>query len=110
MEELVQHIATGLEENVLRHKLMLKDQLNLEWSWQEEPNKGGIECTIFTHIPIGSYPVSIQNKKHLHWKAFESVSSMNNEIEFAAPAHNLLLKQGVGGEERQVHNNKVANC
>jgi hypothetical protein len=34
---------------------------------------------------------------------------MNNEIEFAAPAHNLLLKQGVGGEERQVHKNKVAN-
>jgi hypothetical protein len=25
MDELIQHIATGLEENVLRHKLLLKD-------------------------------------------------------------------------------------
>jgi hypothetical protein len=39
MEELIQHIATGLEENVLRHKLMLKDQFNFEWSWQEEPSR-----------------------------------------------------------------------
>jgi len=29
MENLIQHIATELEENVLRHKLLLKDQLNL---------------------------------------------------------------------------------
>jgi hypothetical protein len=35
---------------------------------------------------------------------------MNNEIEFIAPAHNLLLKQGVGGEECQVHKNKATNC
>jgi hypothetical protein len=34
---------------------------------------------------------------------------MNNEIEFATPAHNLLLKKGVGGEECQVHKNKAAN-
>jgi len=32
MDELIQHIAIGLEENVLRHKLLLKDQLSLEWS------------------------------------------------------------------------------
>jgi hypothetical protein len=30
MEELTQHIAIGLEENILRHKLLLKDQLRLE--------------------------------------------------------------------------------
>jgi hypothetical protein len=30
MEKLIQHIATGLEENVLRHKLLLKDQLSLK--------------------------------------------------------------------------------
>jgi hypothetical protein len=35
---------------------------------------------------------------------------MNNEIKFVAPTHNLLLKQGVGGEERPVHKNKAANC
>jgi hypothetical protein len=34
---------------------------------------------------------------------------MDNEIEFAALAHSLLLKQGVGGQERQVHKNKAAN-
>jgi hypothetical protein len=34
---------------------------------------------------------------------------MNNEIEFVAPAHNLLLKKGVEGEEGQVHKNKAAN-
>jgi hypothetical protein len=92
MENLIQHIATALEENVLKHKLLLKDQLNLEWSWQEEPSKDGIECTILAHIPIDSNPVSIQNKKHLHWKALKSISSMNNEIEFAALTHILLLK------------------
>jgi hypothetical protein len=32
MEELIQHIATGLEENIMRHKLLLKDQFSLEWS------------------------------------------------------------------------------
>jgi hypothetical protein len=34
---------------------------------------------------------------------------MNNEIEFVTPAHNLLLKKGVGGEECQVHQNKSAS-
>jgi hypothetical protein len=42
MDELIQHIAIGLEENVLRHKLLLKDQLSLEWSWQEELSRGRI--------------------------------------------------------------------
>jgi hypothetical protein len=110
MEELIQHIATRLEENVLRHKLLFKDQLNLEWKWQEEPSKGEIECTILAHLPTGSNPVSIQNKKHRHWKVLKSILSMNNEIEFAAPSHSLLLKQGVGGEERQVHKNKADSC
>jgi hypothetical protein len=59
MDELIQHIAIGLEENVLRHKLLLKDQLSLEWNWQEEPSRGGSECTILAHIPTGSNPVSI---------------------------------------------------
>jgi hypothetical protein len=99
MEELIQLIATGLEKNVLRHKLLLKDQLSVEWSWQEEPSRGRIEYTILAHIPTGSNLINIQNKKHLHWKAFESILSMNNEIQFVAPAHSLLLKQGLGGEE-----------
>jgi hypothetical protein len=56
MDELIQHVTIGLEENVLRQKLLLKDQLNLEWSWQEEPSKGGSKCTILAHIP--STPIS----------------------------------------------------
>jgi hypothetical protein len=34
---------------------------------------------------------------------------MNKEIEFVAPTHSLLLKQGLGGEVRQVHKNKAAS-
>jgi hypothetical protein len=33
MDEQIQHIAIGLKKNVLRHKLLLKDQFNLKWSW-----------------------------------------------------------------------------
>jgi hypothetical protein len=90
--------------------LLLKDQFNLEWNWQEKPSRGEIECTILAHIPASSNLVNVHNKKHLHSKALKSISSMNNEIEFIAPAHNLLLKQGVRGEERQVHKAKVASC
>jgi hypothetical protein len=60
MEELIQHIATRLKDNILRHELLLKDQLSLEWSWQEEPSRGGIEYTILAHIvttlALGSRP------------------------------------------------------
>jgi hypothetical protein len=65
MDKLIQHIAIELEENVPRHKLLLKNQLSLQWSWQEEPSRGGSKCTILAHIPIGSNPASIQNKKTL---------------------------------------------
>jgi hypothetical protein len=34
---------------------------------------------------------------------------MNNEIDFVAPAHSLLLKQGAGEAECQVHKTKVVN-
>jgi hypothetical protein len=59
MEKLIQHIATGLEENILRHKFLLKNQFSFEWSWQEEPSRGRIECIILAHIPTGSNLVSI---------------------------------------------------
>jgi hypothetical protein len=32
MDKLIQHIAIRLEENVLKHKLLLKDQFSFEWS------------------------------------------------------------------------------
>jgi hypothetical protein len=54
----------------------------------------GVECTILAHICTGTNAISIQNKRHLHWKATEAITDMNNEAEFLASAHNLLLKNG----------------
>ncbi len=66
MGELIKQVVTSLEENVLKHQLPLKVVLNLEWNWKEEPNRGGFECTILVHAPIGTNLVNIQSKKHLH--------------------------------------------
>jgi hypothetical protein len=66
MGELIQRVETRLEEDVLRDKLSLKDRFNLEWSWQEQPSRGGMECTILAHILVGTNAISIQNKRHLH--------------------------------------------
>ncbi|CAK9856052.1 unnamed protein product [Sphagnum jensenii] len=68
-----------------------------------------MECTILAHIDIGSSALSVQNKRHLHWKALERIPSMNNEIEFAIAAHNLLRKMDAGDTNRQVHKNHAAN-
>jgi hypothetical protein len=66
LEDLIQHMETPLKESVLKYKLPLKDHLSLEWSWREELSRGGMECTILTHINAGSNAISIQNKRHLH--------------------------------------------
>jgi hypothetical protein len=58
----------------------------------EEPSRGGMECIILAHIPARINAISIQNKRHLHWKTLESIIAMNNEVEFIAPTHNLLWK------------------
>jgi hypothetical protein len=110
MGELIKQVATGLEENVLRHQLPLKEALNLEWSGREEPNRGGSECTILAHVPAGSNPVSIQSKKHLHWKVLDAILTMNNKAEFAAQAHYLLLKKGIEGEDCQSRINMTSNA
>jgi hypothetical protein len=39
---------------------------NLEWTWREEPNKGGFECTILAHVLVKINPINIQNKKKIH--------------------------------------------
>jgi hypothetical protein len=109
LEELIQRVETELEESVLRYKLPLKDRISLEWSWREEPSKGGMECTILAHIPTQTNAISIQNKMHLHWKTLESITAMNNEVEFITLAHSLLLKLGVVGEDWQAHKSKIAN-
>ncbi|CAK9869616.1 unnamed protein product [Sphagnum jensenii] len=88
-----------LEEKILRYKLSLKDRPKLEWSWQEVPNRG-VECTILAHIETGSSTFNIQNKRNLRWKAMELIPGMNNETEFAAPAHSLLMKADLMNSSR----------
>jgi len=63
MEELIKHVAASMEENVLRHQLPLKEVFNLEWSWKEEPNKGGFKCTILAHVPTRSTLLASRTKK-----------------------------------------------
>lgn len=82
-----------LEEKILRYKMVVKDNLQLEWCWQAEPSKGGMECTILAHIWTGSNALSVQNKRHLHWKEVETISTMNNDTGGAVVAHNLFLKR-----------------
>jgi len=79
LEDLALRLESELEEKVLRYKLALKDRLHLEWSWQEEPDIGGMECTILAHICTGTNVISVQNKRHLHWKATEAIMAMNSQ-------------------------------
>jgi hypothetical protein len=79
----------------------MEEAFNLKWSYREEPNGGGFKCTILAHIPTRANPVNIQNKKKLHWRMFDTISAMNNEVEFAALAHNLLLKKVTEGANRK---------
>jgi hypothetical protein len=59
MEELIKHVAAGLIDNVLKHQLLMEEAFNLEWNWKEEPNRGGFEYTILTHVPVGVNLVNI---------------------------------------------------
>lgn len=64
--DLNQRLEMDLEEKILRYKLSLKDRPKFEWSWQEVPNRGGVECTILAHIDTGTSALNIQNNRHLH--------------------------------------------
>jgi hypothetical protein len=109
LEDIIRSIKSELEDKILRYSLNLKDCLSLEWSWQEDKNRGRWECTILAHISTGSSAISVQNKRHLHWRSSNSLMDMNNDIEFVGPAHNLLLKSGPVSTERQVRVSEVAN-
>jgi hypothetical protein len=98
-----------LEEKVLRYKLTLKVLPQLEWSWQEATNRGGMECTILAHIDTGTSALNIQNKRHLHWKELELIPDMNNDVEFAAPTHSLLMKTEAGNSTCQESKNRMAS-
>jgi hypothetical protein len=107
--DLIQRIELELEEKILKFKFSITKKPQLEWVWQEELSRGGMECTILAYIDTGSSALSVQSKRHLHWKVLEHTSSMNNEVEFAAPAHNLLRKIDVGNMTRQAHKNRTAS-
>ncbi len=102
---LIQCLELELEENILRYKWSIREHLHLEWSWQEEKSRGGMDCTILAHIEIGTSALSTQNKRHLHWKVLDPAQEMNNDIEFATPTHNLLRKTDTGNTVRQAHRN-----
>jgi hypothetical protein len=108
---MVLRLESELEEKVLRYKLALKDRLHLEWSWQEELGRGGMECTILAHICTGTSTISVQNKRHLHWKETGTITVMNNEFEFSAPApaHNLLLKSKPSRIDHHAYKHKMAS-
>jgi hypothetical protein len=106
--DLTQRLETELEEKVLRYKLTIKTRPMLEWSWMKESSRGGTECTILAHIDSGTSALSIQNKRHLHWKALDDKIGMGNEMEFSAPAHSLLMKtEAVQSEHQEIKNRSV---
>jgi len=109
LADITQSIESELEDKILKYSLNLKDCLSLEWSWQEDRTRGGWECTIHAHISTGSSAISVQNKKHLHWRLFDSLIGMNNDIEFSGPAHNLLLKFGPMSTDRQACKSESAS-
>ncbi len=107
--DLIQRVELKLEEKILRFKLSISERPQLERTWQEELNRGGMECTILAYIDTTLSALSVQNKRHLHWKALEHIPSMNNEVEFVAPAHNLLKKSGAKNMTRQAHKNRTSS-
>jgi hypothetical protein len=107
--DLIQRLETELEEKVLRYKLTIKNRPLLEWSWLKESSRGGKECTILAHIDSGTSALSIQNKRHLHWKVLDGKIGMGNEMEFSAPAHSLLMKtEAVQSEHQEIKNRSAS--
>jgi hypothetical protein len=51
--ELIHRVEVELKDQILRYNLSINEKPRLEWSWQDEPNRGGTECTILVHIHTG---------------------------------------------------------
>jgi hypothetical protein len=109
LADITQSIEFELEDKIFRYSFNLKDCLSLEWSWQEDQTRGGWECTILAHTSIGSSAISVQNKRHLHWRLSDSLIGMNNDIKFSGPAHNLLLKSGPVSIDRQARKSETTS-
>jgi hypothetical protein len=102
-------LEAELEEKIFRYKLAIKDRLHLEWCWQAELGKGGMECTILAHICTDSSALNVQNKRHLHWKETKTISVMNNDAGFVATTHNLLLKSDPSRTDHHAYKLKMAS-
>jgi hypothetical protein len=61
--ELIHRVEAELIEQTLRYYLTISEKPRLEWSWHEEPNRGGRECTILAHIHTGTNGVSVKKKE-----------------------------------------------
>jgi hypothetical protein len=68
-----------------------------------------MECTILAHIRTSSSALSVQNKRHLHWKEIEIISTMNNDTRGAMAAHNLLLKKDPSSTNHLEYKHKMAS-
>jgi hypothetical protein len=109
LEDLTKSVESELEEKILRFNLNLKGRLALEWGWQEDQTKGGWECTILAHINSGLKGISTPKRKNLRWRAFESITSMNNDVIFTSPTHSLLLKTGPASTDHEMRRTTSAS-
>jgi hypothetical protein len=60
--DLIQRIKLELKEKILRYKLSISKRPKLEWIWQEELSRRGMEYTILAYIDTGTSALSVQNK------------------------------------------------
>jgi hypothetical protein len=68
-----------------------------------------MECTILIYIHMGLKGVNVQKRKYLQWTALEHTPSLNNEVAFTAPAHNLLMRSSAEDTTRQALRNRSAS-
>jgi hypothetical protein len=64
---------------------------------------------ILAHINTGLSGINTQKRKNLNWRTFESITSMNNDVVFAGPAHGLLLKTSPASTDRQTRKSTSAS-
>jgi len=107
--ELIHRVEVELKDQTLRYYFSINEKPRLEWSWQDEPNRGGMECTILVFIHTGLKGVSVQKKKNLHWITLDHTPDLNNEIAFTIVAHNLLMRKGEVDSSRQELRNRSAS-
>jgi hypothetical protein len=61
------------------------------------------------HVNTQQSGINAQKRRNLHWRTFESILDMNNDIAFVGPAHGLLLKSGPASSNRQIRKSASAS-